>query len=134
MNIWTMQGIKLIPTNGIVKTNGTAVMGAGLAKQAANLYPELPAYLGSLIKQYGNRAFNLGNGLASFPTKYDYRADSDLLLIKHSAEEVVKLANKFGWQHILVPRVGCGLGKLEWRVVKKLLDEHFDSRFIYLEE
>lgn len=40
----------VIPTNGFVKVNGKAVMGRGLAYQAMEKYPELPAELGGRIK------------------------------------------------------------------------------------
>ena len=43
-----------IPTNGIVKSNGDAVMGAGLAKDAASRFPDLPKWLGDRLKQFGN--------------------------------------------------------------------------------
>ena len=48
-----------ITTNGIVKQNGHAVMGAGIAKQANDIL-HLSLRLGNYINQYGNRAFNLG--------------------------------------------------------------------------
>ena len=48
-----------VTTNGIVKEDGHAVMGAGIAKQA-NQILHLSEKLGSYLKQYGNRAFNLG--------------------------------------------------------------------------
>lgn len=45
----------VIPTNGVLKSNGEAVMGAGLAKQAAQRFPTLPQLLGQAIRHTGNR-------------------------------------------------------------------------------
>lgn len=47
-----------ITTNGITKANGQAVMGAGLAKQAATRYPDLPSWLGQRLMRFGNRPCN----------------------------------------------------------------------------
>lgn len=44
----------VIPTNGVLKANGDAVMGAGLAKQAAQQFPTLPKLLGQAIHDTGN--------------------------------------------------------------------------------
>lgn len=43
-----------ITTNGYVKTNGEAVMGRGVAKQAALRWPMLPASLGASLVLRGN--------------------------------------------------------------------------------
>lgn len=67
-----------ITTNGFVKSNGYAVMGRGCAKQAADMWPALPATLGDRLRAYGNHVHWLGNvgsdfvghlNLVSFPVK-----------------------------------------------------------------
>ena len=66
-----------VTTNGIVKQNGCAVMGKGIALEADNLF-HVSGKLGQYLQTYGNRPFNLGvailNGipfyLFSFPTKH----------------------------------------------------------------
>ena len=53
-NMWDIFGktdLFLITTNPIVKKNGAAVMGAGIAKQAALRFPELPFDFGKLLVQ-----------------------------------------------------------------------------------
>lgn len=128
-----------VTTNGIVKQNGHAVMGAGIALQANNQF-HLSAKLGSYLKQYGNRAFNLGKyrrydghvfTVFSFPTKHDYRNDSDITLICKSAEELVEMCNKFGITRCYLTRPGCGCGKLNWEnIVKPWLSQILDDRFV----
>lgn len=58
-NLWDFHRTDLecfivIPTNGVLKANGDAVMGAGLAKQAAQRFPTLPKLLGQAIRDTGN--------------------------------------------------------------------------------
>lgn len=128
-----------VTTNGIVKANGHAVMGAGIALQA-NQKLNLSAKLGSYLKQYGNRAFNLGkykrpNGaiftVFSFPTKHNFKDDSDINLICKSANELVEMCNKFGITKCYLTRPGCGCGKLNWEhTVKPWLEQILDDRFI----
>lgn len=128
-----------VTTNGIVKTNGHAVMGAGIALQA-NKKLNLSAKLGSYLKQYGNRAFNLGKyqrqdgaifTVFSFPTKHNFKDDSDINLICKSANELVEMCNKFGITKCYLTRPGCGCGKLNWEhTVKPWLEQILDDRFV----
>jgi len=119
-----------IPTNGMRKGDGTAVMGAGLAKAAAQLCPELPAHLGKLLLAHGNHVLNLGlwdvNGreihLVSFPTKEHWRRASHLDLIRRSAKELRADFSNVGGP-VALPRVGTGCGGLGWAVVQVVLRE-----------
>lgn len=124
--------IKCVTTNGIVKANGQAVMGAGLAKAVAQRHPSIPAKLGSYIVKYGNRPFILGDGWVSYPTKHNWRDASDLELIIASAHMLVEMANKFSWDIVVMPKPGCGLGGLDWSVVQEAIKDIFDDRFIVL--
>ncbi len=44
----------VVTTNGVVNPHGEAVMGAGLARQAAQRFPELPRLLGQALRETGN--------------------------------------------------------------------------------
>lgn len=132
-----------ITTNGIVKNNGNAVMGAGLAKQADELL-NLSAKLGSYINQYGNRAFNLGQyqrrylntnlwftfTVFSFPTKNHYKDKSDINLIIKSCNELIEMCNKFNITQCYLVPPGCGLGGLSYeKQVRPVISQILDSRF-----
>ena len=127
-----------ILTNGVVKQDGELVMGAGIALDCAQRYPQIPKLLGGYVKQYGNRVFNLGKDettgirLVSFPTKNNWKDPSDLALIRMSAEQLVELADKNNWTHVLVPRPGVGKGKLKWSDVESELAEVLDERFFVI--
>ena len=131
-----------VTTNGIVKDNGDAVMGAGIALEA-NRYFNLAPRLGKYIKQYGNRAFNLGQyqrvtlqetftfTVFSFPTKHHYKENSDISLICRSAEQLMEMCTKFGITKCYLTPPGCGCGKLNWEnTVKPWLSQILDDRFI----
>lgn len=122
-------GVRGIPTNGIVKADGDAVMGAGLAKTVATAHPWIPAKLGALIEQHGNRPFNLGRGWVSVPTKDHWKDPSDLELIESSCHHLVTMADKFEWRRVYLPKLGCGLGGLEWPQVAKVMSPILDTRF-----
>lgn len=121
-----------ITTNGVVKQNGAAVMGRGIAQQARDRFSGIDRVLGGFLTQYGNRPFVLlkDEGILSMPVKEHWKDNADLAIIKSSAKALVEMADKFGWEHILVVRPGTGNGKLRWRDVKPVLESVWDDRFI----
>ncbi len=111
-----------VTTNGIVKSNGLAVMGAGVAKAFARRYPQLPAILGRKLIESGNQVhhlLNLGNiDIFSFPTKHHWRVPADLGLIVTSARTLAILATSRPDCIFVLTKPGCGLGGLSWSEVK----------------
>jgi len=137
-NFWSVAHeyeLILITTNGIVKQDGTLVMGAGMAKQAADRFTFLPKLFGFGVKRSGNiplfvnlKEYNFLIG--SFPTKNHFKDDSDINLIKQSAANILSQVNTRGINKILTTRPGCGLGRLNWTDVKTVLkDVGWDDRF-----
>ena len=126
------EGMIAVTTSGSVTRKGKAVMTRGVAGQAARRFPELPETLGLLLRSSGNHVHLLGNGIVSFPVEASAWEWPDLRLISRSARELRILADREGWQLVLVPRPGCGGGGLDWREVRPLLDEHFDARFVVM--
>lgn len=146
---WFHQGKDVgitITTNGFYRKDGKAVMGRGVAKEAAERFPWLPINLGSHLKYNGNipvwygADFNPDTGgsivILTFPVKPQYgprgemgwKAKADLNLIKESADYLASQA----WQipnNILVPRPGCGNGGLKWEQVKPVIEPILDDRF-----
>jgi len=109
-----------ITTNGIVKANGCAVMGAGVAKEAAQRLPALPRQLGWKITNFGNHVYVfLQHRVITFPTKNDWRDPSSMELISESCRELRFITAG----RIYLPRPGCKNGGLSWTDVKPVLEQ-----------
>ena len=135
-----------ITTNGIVRKDGKAVMGAGIAKYARDTFRGIDRMLGAELKAFGNRAFALGEQLLitavpesksahrfmllTFPTKHDWKQDSDPTLIRESCQQVMDLADEHGLDTIYMPCPGCANGHLSYQnIVQPILKEELDDRF-----
>jgi hypothetical protein len=134
-NLWQVEAdYRVVPTNGVYHRRGDKhllVMGAGVAKEAADRYPEVPHLLGSLVKFHGNLAQLLAaQRLISWPTKNDWRQPSDLGLIVRNASRVVRLVEAAEARVVALPRLGCGLGGLRWEDVREVLAPLLDDRFV----
>jgi len=127
-----------VTTNAFVKRNGEAVMGRGVAREAAERWPDLPRTLGNLLGEIGTHVVRLGprhSGrhimeLVAFPVKHHWSDTAAPELIVNSCKELVALANKYGWKTIVLPRPGCGNGGLTWDLVQPILVALFDDRFV----
>lgn len=101
-----------ILTNGIVKEDGSAVMGAGVALECAQKFWETPYRLGELLQKYGNKVHLLHQftrdsyvpkvdtekfyqmqsvavSIYSFPTKHYFKDPSSALLIEESCKQIL---------------------------------------------
>ena len=117
--------------------NCVGIMGAGLAKQFKNKYPDYyidykevcsefltvgvvhlyPFYVDSFAKFFGG-------GIISFPTKKHWKDKSQLAWIKDGLENIIKLTKINPWfkpNSIAFPKLGCGCGRLLWSDVEPLL-------------
>ena len=125
-------------TNGDRRSDGCAVMGARTALQAKCHYPDIPELLGELLRLRGNHVHDLGvrdgRRVLSFPTKHHWRdAFADLELIRRSCRELVDAIGDQGMTRILIPRPGCGAGRLGWSVVRPVLEEVLvDDKFVVI--
>lgn len=136
-NLWDFPAdVRVITTNGTVKKNGEVVMGRGCAKEAKDKYPWLPKRIGKKIQNVGNRLFIIydlrfphGEVLITFPVKYNWWDQADLGLIEVSCAQLEMAATLNGFKKIVMPRPGCGNGKLSWEEVKPILQKYLDDRF-----
>lgn len=160
-NIWDLASdydAIVITTNGYVKKNGEAVMGRGIALEAAEKNPGLPLLLGEAIKEEGNRVFmfplwRVWNSkvphvrtwnpvteitFITFPVKpvvgtkgeMGWKAKADIDLIRTSTEQLVELMDAVkGYDTVIMPRPGCGNGGLKWEQVKPVIEPLLDDRF-----
>lgn len=127
---------RVITTNGTVKKDGTAVMGAGVAEQAVELFGDgLPKWLGAQIAEFGNHMHAARPSpsrpywLLTLPVKKEWRNKADIGLIVQSAQQLHLwvLAMLDGGGTIVLPRPGCGNGGLKWDIVKPVLAPILDQ-------
>lgn len=127
---------RCITTNGFIKANGRGVMGAGVAGIMQAKYPDAPSWLGDHLREHGNhvgflRRPDLDDLVAYiiFPVKDVWYNKADPDLIVRSAHELMQLVNEQQWQKVLLPRPGCGNGRLDWETeVKPLIEPILDDR------
>ena len=131
---------RCIPTNGERNKEGKAIMGAGLAKDAALRLPQFPKILGDKLQE-GNHVYYVGNWdyvrYYSFPTKDLWSNPSYPLLLEQSCRELLYLLEKQTEENkkdgrsgplVILPKVGCGLGGLDYETeVKPTLLSFFDQ-------
>ena len=125
-----------ITTNGIVKTNGRAVMGVGIAKQARDKVKDLDLDVGRAINKHGNHVHYLAMSMVTFPTKNHWQEKSSIELIKRSCEELMIMLDslqtdpeEFDVERIILPRPGCNNGGLDWESeVKPAIENILDDR------
>ena len=129
-------------SNGIVKSNGELVMGAGIAWEFRDRWPILAKFYGSYVKRFGNhvaciqvpvdRAMKRHVTICSFPTKDNWRDKSKLPLIEQSARELTKITTEHKWRRVYLTRPGCGWGGLTWEDVQPRIASLLDDRFTVL--
>ena len=142
-NIFTLASGKneaiCINTNGICKKDGSAVMGKEIAKTADELY-HISEKLGKYLKEYGNRAFDLGmysgygekeHHVLTFPTKNNWWENSDIRLIRKSAEEIIRICDHRKIKKCYLPPIGNINENLDYEnIVKPVISKILDNRFI----
>lgn len=123
--------------------NCVGTMGKGLAKQFAEHYPlyaldykERCSH--GYVKPGMVSMYYLGNGkfAVTFPTKQHFRAASKYSYISTGLQALKNELDviELGYIQIAMPRIGCGLGGLDWSAVKPLIQNYLDDFHItYLE-
>lgn len=138
-----------ITTNGEIRSDGTAVMGRGIAEQAKTRWPGISKVLANELRKNGNVPNFIGyvdrhlrwtfswpppkdmkqTLLWSFPTKHHWKDPSDIRLIVNSAQLLKYEARDFDDIEIAIPRPGCANGGLRWEDVRPHLAGVLDERF-----
>jgi hypothetical protein len=148
-DIWSF-----LPTHYVVITTNqgwkersggaVAVMGKGLAKDAADRYPELPKLYGEWCRsgKHDELYWYEKAPLILFPVKplnrswpeMSWRGRASLDLIRASCGRLAREARSgpFGARPVALPLVGCGAGALEAAEVRPILDVFFggDGNFV----
>jgi O-acetyl-ADP-ribose deacetylase (regulator of RNase III) len=127
------------PDNGVlfIPVNCKGSMGAGLALDAAERYPEIEEIYKKACKD-GSLAIGKplltssrdGKILLLFPTKNDWRNRSEIEYIesgiKYFNEQIITNFS-IGQLPLHIPKLGCGLGGLDWGDVNPIIEKHFNT-------
>ena len=135
-DLWEVNGFHVIPTNLTLRRDGTAVMGRGVAQQAALRYRVLPDAYGHFPRTrthpqlFVHRDFQV----ICLPVKRHWSAHADLDLIRLGVQQLAALPCEI--RPIALPLVGCGFGELSSRVVLPLLAQclHHDRFLLVLRD
>lgn len=118
----------LITTNPIVNKQGLAVMGRGIAKQAANRFPDIRKRFGDLLLLDENDMWNIGHiakygntDVWYFMVKRHWADDADPRIIKASALSLAALAVAMPRKSFALNFPGIGNGNLNREYVLPLL-------------
>lgn len=117
--------------------NCVGVMGAGLAKQFKDRFPDnFRDYAESCAKglvEIGRfLPFFTEEGsdvrcIINFPTKRHWKHSSNIHYIDAGLWPLPKFLEKHKINSVAIPALGCGLGDLKWRPVEELLKTHMSS-------
>lgn len=119
--------VVFITTNATLNNKGELIMGAGIARQAMTLFPELPKLFGKKIKYILDKKHNKWYGIAfadvdnsiskhkvaAFQTKVSPYEISNIKLIRFSTECLVEFAMNNPHLNIALNYPGIGLGQLD---------------------
>lgn len=129
-NIWDIaeknSGFVVVTTNTCIRTDGKAVMGGGIALDAATRYPILPTILGKHIKILNEQLY-MHFPIICFPTKTNWQLPSDIKLIERGCIQLHMFGEVLNQLQVstkvYLPKLGCGLGGLHWeKTVRPVVD------------
>jgi len=115
--------------------NCVGVMGKGLALQFKQAFPaNFKAYEASCRARevvpgsmftFDNGGFIKPRYIVNFPTKRHWRDKSRMEDIRSGLRALVEDVRRLGIRSIAVPPLGCGLGGLDWRDVRPMIENSF---------
>ncbi|MDZ7621343.1 MAG: macro domain-containing protein [Candidatus Competibacteraceae bacterium] len=123
-------------TEALVNTvNCVGAMGKGIALQFKQAFPDnFKAYQAACraSEVVPGKMFIHANGdlvnpryIINFPTKRHWRGPSRLEDIESGLAALVADVQRLGIHSIAMPPLGCGLGGLDWRIVRSMIEQAF---------
>lgn len=118
----------------IVNTvNCVGIMGRGLALQFKNKFPQnfkeyqlactnKEVQLGKMFVHQTGQLIN-PKYIINFPTKGHWKQKSKIEDISNGLDDLITIIEKYSIKSIAIPPLGSGLGGLDWKIVKKLIEE-----------
>jgi O-acetyl-ADP-ribose deacetylase (regulator of RNase III) len=119
--------------------NTVGVMGAGLARQFAQKYPDMLARYKALCQRCLLHIGTLWTWksperwILCFPTKKHWADPAWLSYIDAGLANLSHSYEKRGITSIAFPKIGCGLGGLDWELVEALIWEYLSPTTLDVE-
>ena len=113
--------------------NCVGVMGKGIALEFKGKYPEMFYWYkerclnGDIVKGRLTSYRENGKVIVLFPTKNHWRDKSYLIDIRYGLEDFVDWAQTYNFKSAAFPKLGCGLGGLDWQEVQPLMEKYLES-------
>lgn len=129
------------PTFIINPVNCAGVMGAGFAKAMSQTIPGLDATYkkacksGSLVPGRIQIVTTSGPYIVNLPTKNHWKDESTLDLIEAGLKvfsDNIDLFSRTSYPSISMPRIGCGLGGLNWIDVETIIRRHMSWHLVHI--
>lgn len=131
---YTQGNILADASDAVVNTvNCVGIMGRGIALQFKEKFPENFKRYAAACKRgevqpgrmfvYDNEELTAPRYLINFPTKRDWRSKSRIEDIRVGLQALVDEVRARGIRSIAIPPLGSGLGGLDWRTVKPLIEQ-----------
>jgi len=117
--------------------NSVGYMGKGIALQFKQAFPRNNTFYERACRAgevTPGRMLIFDNGrlvkphfIINFPTKRHWRGKSKIEDIAAGLKALVADVKRLGIRSIAVPPLGCGLGSLDWRVVRPMIEDAFSA-------
>ena len=115
--------------------NTQGIMNAGIAKDFREKYPQMfeeyQSYCKSGLFQTGDihvyQDNKTGIYIINIASQFDLETGARIEYIRKGLNKVEKQYSSLGIQSLALPRIGCNLGKLNWREVKPVIEEVFSG-------
>jgi hypothetical protein len=126
----------VVTTNNVVKSDGSLVMGAGIAKLVRDKFPGVDKKLGRIIS--GLDIYNVipvsidEQIIIALQTKRHWKDPSPIDLVVESCKMLMRYIDDriiLDIKQVYMTRPGCGNGGLDWNYIKPLIS-FLDDRFI----
>jgi O-acetyl-ADP-ribose deacetylase (regulator of RNase III) len=136
------------PAEALVNTvNCAGVMGRGIALQFKKAYPNNYKIYKEVCKRkelnigqmlvYETGSLTFPRYIINFPTKKHWKGKSKISDIETGLQSLIQKIRTLKIESIAVPPLGCGLGGLQWRDVKPIIEKAFQQEpevKVYLHE
>ena len=124
--------------DAIVNTvNCVGVMGRGIALQFKNAFPanykayevacKSKAVVPGSMFVYATGTLTAPRFIVNFPTKRHWRGKSSLKDIEDGLDDLARVIKDRGITSIAIPPLGCGLGGLDWPVVRAAIEQRLSG-------